>query len=176
MPLRSDVNAIVDQKPHCDTPDISQPQHECRQRSDDLNGKPRATSAAGGINGETETPFILKVCRFVLKVQVACARRQNSVGASSASWIPGAPCAIRKGHEGDHEQSPTQAITRHRYRRGPNVTPLVIFTIGHSTRAIEDFIRLLNAHRVQRVIDVRTDTRTTGAAQACGAWARTLAP
>ena len=36
------------------------------------------------------------------------------------------------------------------------VTPLVVFTIGHSTRAIEDFTRLLKAHNVERVIDVRT--------------------
>ena len=27
--------------------------------------------------------------------------------------------------------------------------PLVVFTIGHSTRAIEDFIRLLKAHGVE---------------------------
>ena len=40
------------------------------------------------------------------------------------------------------------------------MTPLVVFTIGHSTRSIEDFIRLLNAHRVQRVIDVRTIPRS----------------
>ena len=40
------------------------------------------------------------------------------------------------------------------------MTPLVVFTIGHSTRTIEDFIRLLNAHRVQRVIDVRTIPRS----------------
>ena len=40
------------------------------------------------------------------------------------------------------------------------MTPLVVFTIGHSTRAIEDFIRLLKAHRVQRVIDVRTIPRS----------------
>ena len=37
---------------------------------------------------------------------------------------------------------------------------LVVFTIGHSTRPIEDFIRLLKAHRVQRVIDVRTIPRS----------------
>jgi len=36
------------------------------------------------------------------------------------------------------------------------VRPLVVFTIGHSTRAIEDFVRLLKAHGVERVIDVRT--------------------
>ena len=41
-----------------------------------------------------------------------------------------------------------------------DVTPLVVFTIGHSTRAIEDFIRLLKAHGVQRVIDVRTIPRS----------------
>ena len=38
--------------------------------------------------------------------------------------------------------------------------PLVVFTIGHSTRAIEAFIRLLKAHGVQRIIDVRTIPRS----------------
>jgi uncharacterized protein (DUF488 family) len=32
----------------------------------------------------------------------------------------------------------------------------MIFTIGHSTRPIDEFIHLLTAHGVQRVIDVRT--------------------
>jgi uncharacterized protein (DUF488 family) len=41
-----------------------------------------------------------------------------------------------------------------------DVTPLVVFTIGHSTRPIEAFIRLLKDHRVQRVIDVRTIPRS----------------
>lgn len=40
------------------------------------------------------------------------------------------------------------------------MTPLVVFTIGHSTRAIAEFIRLLKAHGVQRVIDVRTIPRS----------------
>jgi uncharacterized protein (DUF488 family) len=40
------------------------------------------------------------------------------------------------------------------------VRPHVIFTIGHSTRAIDDFIRLLKAHGVERVIDVRTIPRS----------------
>ena len=35
-----------------------------------------------------------------------------------------------------------------------------MFTIGHSTRTIADFIRLLKAHAVQRVIDVRTIPRS----------------
>lgn len=37
---------------------------------------------------------------------------------------------------------------------------VVVFTIGHSTRSIADFIRLLKAHGVQRVIDVRTIPRS----------------
>jgi uncharacterized protein (DUF488 family) len=37
---------------------------------------------------------------------------------------------------------------------------VVVFTIGHSTRAIADFIRLVKAHGVQRVIDVRTIPRS----------------
>jgi hypothetical protein len=41
-----------------------------------------------------------------------------------------------------------------------DVRPLVVFMIGHSTRTIDDFIRLLKAHGVQRVIDVRTIPRT----------------
>jgi uncharacterized protein (DUF488 family) len=40
------------------------------------------------------------------------------------------------------------------------VTPLKIFTIGHSTRAIDEFVRLLKAHGVERVIDVRTIPRS----------------
>jgi uncharacterized protein (DUF488 family) len=40
------------------------------------------------------------------------------------------------------------------------VTPLVALTIGHSTRSIEEFIRLLKAHGVRRVIDVRKIPRS----------------
>ncbi len=32
----------------------------------------------------------------------------------------------------------------------------IIFTIGHSTRTIEQFIELLKAHGIQEVVDVRT--------------------
>jgi len=37
---------------------------------------------------------------------------------------------------------------------------LIIFTVGHSTRPIEEFIRLLKAHGVKRVVDVRTVPRS----------------
>jgi uncharacterized protein (DUF488 family) len=37
---------------------------------------------------------------------------------------------------------------------------LVVFTIGHSTRAIAAFVRVLKAHGVKRVIDVRTIPRS----------------
>ena len=40
------------------------------------------------------------------------------------------------------------------------MTSGLVFTIGHSTRSIEEFIRLLKAHGVQRVIDVRTIPRS----------------
>lgn len=40
------------------------------------------------------------------------------------------------------------------------VTPLTIFTIGHSTRSIDAFVRLLRAHGVERVVDVRTIPRS----------------
>ena len=44
--------------------------------------------------------------------------------------------------------------------RAHDMTPLVVFTIGHSTRALAEFLRLLKAHGVQRVIDVRTIPRS----------------
>lgn len=39
----------------------------------------------------------------------------------------------------------------------PSPTPPVhpVFTIGHSTRSIDEFIALLNAHHIDRIIDVR---------------------
>src|ERR1700693_6024772 len=40
------------------------------------------------------------------------------------------------------------------------MTPLVVFTIGHSTRGIEAFTRLLKSHGVRRVVDVRTIPRS----------------
>lgn len=36
----------------------------------------------------------------------------------------------------------------------------VVYTIGHSTRSLEDFVALLHAHGVQRLIDVRTVPRS----------------
>ena len=35
-------------------------------------------------------------------------------------------------------------------------TPLTIFTIGHSTRPIEEFIELLRANGVTQLVDIRT--------------------
>jgi len=40
------------------------------------------------------------------------------------------------------------------------MTPLVVYTIGHSTRSIAEFVRLLKAHGVRRVIDIRTIPRS----------------
>ncbi len=39
-------------------------------------------------------------------------------------------------------------------------TPLIIMTIGHSTRPIGEFIRLLKSHQVKRLVDVRTVPRS----------------
>ena len=38
--------------------------------------------------------------------------------------------------------------------------PPLVLTIGHSTRPIEDFIRLLDTHGVKRLVDVRTVPRS----------------
>lgn len=38
--------------------------------------------------------------------------------------------------------------------------PKVVLTIGHSTRTIEAFVELLQAHRIERLVDVRTIPRS----------------
>src|SRR6478752_1972410 len=38
--------------------------------------------------------------------------------------------------------------------------PRAIFTVGHSTRPIEEFIELLRAHGVESLVDVRTVPRS----------------
>ncbi|MDZ4801445.1 MAG: DUF488 domain-containing protein [Bryobacteraceae bacterium] len=42
----------------------------------------------------------------------------------------------------------------------PQDSPPIAFTVGHSTRSLEDFIDLLNAHSVTRLLDVRTVPRS----------------
>lgn len=39
-------------------------------------------------------------------------------------------------------------------------TPLIVMTVGHSTRPIDAFTHLLQAHTVQRLVDVRTVPRS----------------
>jgi len=41
-----------------------------------------------------------------------------------------------------------------------DATPsVVVFTVGHSTRSLDEFVLLLKAHGVQRVLDIRTIPR-----------------
>jgi uncharacterized protein (DUF488 family) len=46
-----------------------------------------------------------------------------------------------------------------RRTRGDGAPPTIL-TVGHSTRSIEKFIRLLAAHRTDRLIDIRTIPRS----------------
>ena len=48
----------------------------------------------------------------------------------------------------------------HAYRPYGDMALLRVLTIGHSTRPIDEFIRLLTAHDVERVIDIRTIPRS----------------
>lgn len=52
----------------------------------------------------------------------------------------------------------TASSSKPKSRRAP--PPLTIFTVGHSTRAIDDFISLLRAHNVRQLVDVRTVPRS----------------
>jgi uncharacterized protein (DUF488 family) len=37
---------------------------------------------------------------------------------------------------------------------------MAVFTIGHSNRPVEDFVAILQAHRIERLIDIRTVPRS----------------
>lgn len=54
--------------------------------------------------------------------------------------------------------SSLSASSSQRSRRGR--PPLTIFTIGHSTRPIDEFISLLSAHGIRQLVDVRTIPRS----------------
>ena len=43
--------------------------------------------------------------------------------------------------------------------QGPD-TSLIVLTIGHSTRSLEEFMELLKAHGVTRVVDLRMVSRS----------------
>jgi uncharacterized protein (DUF488 family) len=45
-------------------------------------------------------------------------------------------------------------------KKGASATNLIIMTIGHSSRPVREFIRLLKAHQVRRLVDVRTIPRS----------------
>ena len=42
----------------------------------------------------------------------------------------------------------------------PDQSANTVFTIGHSTRPLEEFIRIMRNYRVQRVVDIRTVPRS----------------
>jgi uncharacterized protein (DUF488 family) len=45
-------------------------------------------------------------------------------------------------------------------KQHPSPAPLVVMTIGHSTRPVVEFIHLLKAHDVRRLVDVRSVPRS----------------
>lgn len=45
-------------------------------------------------------------------------------------------------------------------KRTTTKSPIVVMTIGHSTRPLEDFISMLQAHDVELLVDVRTVPRS----------------
>src|SRR5271169_406347 len=47
-----------------------------------------------------------------------------------------------------------------RAKRTVLTMPPIILTVGHSTRPIEEFVHLLDAHGVKRLVDVRTVPRS----------------
>src|SRR2546427_11016225 len=71
------------------------------------------------------------------------------------SWHGLRPAAERVGDRGLHLAKTSQPP-----QRGSDVRKPVLYTVGHSTRPIGDFLKLLEAHGIQTVVDVRTIPRS----------------
>lgn len=54
--------------------------------------------------------------------------------------------------------SPPSSSSKKQTRRGRR--PLTVFTVGHSTRSVDEFISLLSAHGIRQLADVRTIPRS----------------
>lgn len=65
--------------------------------------------------------------------------------------------AAGKNPDKKRSSSPSASSSK-RSHRGRH--PLTIFTVGHSTRPVEEFISLLSAHGVRQLVDVRTIPRS----------------
>jgi hypothetical protein len=68
---------------------------------------------------------------------------------------------------------PTKSLRWHACRSQHVVSPRAVLTIGHSTRSIDEFLRLLTAHGVDRVIDIaqlhgRDTTRSSAVTRCAG--------
>jgi uncharacterized protein (DUF488 family) len=59
-----------------------------------------------------------------------------------------------------HQQRRSAARPSARAKRTVLTMPPIILTVGHSMRPIEEFVHLLDAHGVQRLVDVRTVPRS----------------
>jgi Protein of unknown function, DUF488 len=64
----------------------------------------------------------------------------------------------RFGDQGDDVHA--RRIVMKTARKTCDIMTLCIFAIGHSTRPIEEFLELLQAHGVKRLVDVRTVPRS----------------
>ena len=79
--------------------------------------------------------------------------RPNRVACSLPRIKPSPPGS---GHAAGHTCSEGRPVVK---KLGVN-TPSVVLTIGHSTRTLEAFLRLLQAHGVTRLVDVRRIPRS----------------
>jgi uncharacterized protein (DUF488 family) len=68
------------------------------------------------------------------------------------------PCAFRgdSAHSAPDYEQAGRPLEYH----GVGMRPTTVLTIGHSTRSIESFIQMLQAHGVKRLVDVRTIPRS----------------
>lgn len=79
---------------------------------------------------------------------------QSNTGPASGSRVSPLPVSEMNAGPMDHGRTPRTSFN------APTTPPLTVFTIGHSTRAIEDFIQALQTHGVTRIVDVRTIPRS----------------
>src|SRR5439155_873366 len=86
---------------------------------------------------------------------VRCCRRRSARGLLPAEQLRIWNLEVRIRDHGCHNAGQRHSGTTNSKFEIPN-SELTIFTIGHSTRTLDDFLALLRAHAVTRLADVRT--------------------
>src|SRR5919198_3224168 len=85
-------------------------------------------------------------------------RARRSIGSRSRGSLGRSPCTRSwgRGRAGSKGRDDRSSVLQDLSRSGRTATMVTVWTIGHGTRRIEDFLDLLDSAGIEHLVDVRT--------------------